>query len=122
MMDVHDRDEALARVAPQAAGGAGPAPHGDDPHLGDAAALLAMMAHPVRLKILCTLHEREWSVVRLAETLSLTQPNLSHHLKKLRDAGLVTTRREAQTIHYGLADGPAGAVLATLHAIYCGGK
>ena len=38
----------------------------------------------------------------------------------LREEGLVLTRREAQTIVYALADGPAAAVMHTLHGIYCG--
>jgi DNA-binding transcriptional ArsR family regulator len=45
---------------------------------------------------------------------------LSQHLGVLRELALVATRRDAQTIHYSLADGPAVAILQTLHAIYCG--
>jgi hypothetical protein len=38
----------------------------------------------------------------------------------LRRDGLVRTRRAAQTIHYTLADGPAGRIIELLHDIYCG--
>ena len=38
----------------------------------------------------------------------------------LRTDGLVSTRREAQTIYYALADGPAQRIIETLHGIYCG--
>jgi DNA-binding transcriptional ArsR family regulator len=44
---------------------------------------------------------------------------LSQHLAVLREAGLVTTRREAQTIHYALANSPALDVMDALHAAYC---
>jgi ArsR family transcriptional regulator, virulence genes transcriptional regulator len=84
-----------------------------------AARLLDMMAHPQRLRILCALHGGEWSVVRLAEQIGMSQPNLSHHLKKLRDTGFVTTRRDAQTIYYALNGGDVAAVLGVLHGLYC---
>lgn len=90
-----------------------------EPKIEQAAELLDMMAHPQRLRILCTLHGGEWSVVRLAEQIGMSQPNLSHHLKKLRDSGLVETRRDAQTIHYGLKGEGVKAVLAVLHGLYC---
>jgi ArsR family transcriptional regulator, virulence genes transcriptional regulator len=90
-----------------------------EPKIEQAAELLDMMAHPQRLRILCTLHGGEWSVVRLAEQIGMSQPNLSHHLKKLRDSGLVQTRRDAQTIYYGLQGDGVKAVLGVLHGLYC---
>ena len=51
--------------------------------------------------------------------LDLSQSALSQHLAVLREEGLVRTRREAQTIYYALAPGPAAAVMETLHGIYC---
>jgi len=38
----------------------------------------------------------------------------------MRETGLVITRREAQTIFYGLADSPALGVMQALHEAYCG--
>jgi ArsR family transcriptional regulator, virulence genes transcriptional regulator len=89
------------------------------PKVEQAAQLLGMMAHEHRLRILCTLLGGEWSVVRLAEELRMSQPNLSHHLKKLRECGLVQTRRDAQTIHYRLQGEAVEMVLHVLHRIYC---
>jgi DNA-binding transcriptional ArsR family regulator len=54
--------------------------------------------------------------------VDLSQSALSQHLAVLRSDGLVTTRREAQTIYYALADGPAQRIIETLHGIYCGGS
>ena len=48
-----------------------------------------------------------------------SQSALSQHLAVLREEGLVNTRREAQTIYYALAEGPAERILQTLHGIYC---
>jgi ArsR family transcriptional regulator, virulence genes transcriptional regulator len=86
----------------------------------EAAKLLELMAHPQRMRILCALHDAEWSVVRLAEMIGMSQPNLSHHLKKLRDGGIVRTRRDAQTIYYSLQGRAVVTVLAALHSLFCG--
>ncbi|WP_421858831.1 ArsR/SmtB family transcription factor [Oricola sp.] len=85
----------------------------------DASRLLEMMAHHQRLRILCLLMEGERSVLSLADATGLSQPAISHHLKKLRDAELVTTRRDAQTIYYSLNGNEVEAVLQTLHGLYC---
>ena len=45
---------------------------------------------------------------------------LSQHLAVMREAGLVNTRREAQSIYYSLAEGPALGVMQALHDAYCG--
>ncbi|CAG0911578.1 unnamed protein product [Cyprideis torosa] len=89
------------------------------PKLSEAADLMNMLSQPVRLQILCTLYESEMSVLDLAETVGLSQPGISHHLKKLRDAELVKTRREAQTIFYALKGQAVEAVMKTLHGLYC---
>lgn len=89
------------------------------PKLTEAAKLMDMLSQPMRLHILCTLFEGEMSVLDLAETVGLSQPGMSHHLKKLRDAGLVGTRREAQTIFYTLKGPEVEAVMKTLHGLYC---
>jgi DNA-binding transcriptional ArsR family regulator len=49
----------------------------------------------------------------------LSQSALSQHLARLRDEGMVSTRRESQTVWYGLPEGPAHAIIATLYGIYC---
>ena len=90
-----------------------------DPHLAEAAKLMEMLSQPVRLRILCALSERAWSVVKLAGAVNLSQPAMSHHLRKLREAGLVKTERDAQTIHYSLNGREVTEVLAVLHDLYC---
>ena len=58
----------------------------------------------------------------LAKHVGLAQSAASHHLAKLRAEGLVTTRREAQTIYYSLSDPAALRVIDTLCDIYRGKK
>ena len=89
-------------------------------HAADASRVLKALANENRLLLLCQLVEGECSVGELNARVDLSQSALSQHLAVLRDEGLVTTRREAQTIYYALAEGPAQQILATLHGIYCG--
>jgi len=85
-----------------------------------AAELLKAMANPHRLRVLCLLIGGERSVSEINAEVDLSQSALSQHLAVLREQGLVETRREAQTIHYSVAPGPAEAVIRTLHGYYCG--
>lgn len=91
-------------------------------HAGKAAALLKALAHPARLLVLCQLVERERTVGDLQPATGLGASALSQHLAVLRDMALVHTRREAQCIHYSLAEGPAVGVLEALHAAFCAGE
>jgi len=86
---------------------------------GEAAALLKALAHEARLMVLCQLLDGEHSAGALQEAADLSQSALSQHLARLREEGLVTTRREAQTIYYRLADPNVARILDTLAAIYC---
>lgn len=90
-----------------------------EPKISEAAKLMEMLSQPHRLKILCILQEGEQSVMRLADAAGLSQPAMSHHLKKLRDSGFVQTRRDAQTIYYGLKGSAVSAIIDTLHDLYC---
>lgn len=88
-------------------------------HAADAAELLRALANPHRLLILCVLSEGEHSVGELNKRIQLSQSSLSQHLAVLRAEGLVSTRREAQTIYYAVAEGPALSVVKLLYANYC---
>lgn len=86
---------------------------------GVAAGFLKHLANPRRLMILCELLRGERSVGALEAVIGLSQSALSQHLAKLRQAELVTTRRDAQTIYYSLADPGVGKVIAALYDRYC---
>ncbi len=79
-----------------------------------AAELFRILAHPMRLQILCRLMDGEVSVAGLESELGLKQPSLSQQLAHLRDADIVTTRREAKSIVYRLADERMRAILDAL--------
>lgn len=60
------------------------------------------IADPTRRAILHLLRRQEMSAGALAEHFDMSKPSMSHHFSVLRDAGLVTSRREGQTIWYAL--------------------
>ena len=88
-------------------------------HAQAAAALLKALSNENRLMILCTLIAGEMSVSDLNARVPLSQSALSQHLANLRDAGLVSTRKEAQTVYYSLQGDEAQKVIAVLQSIYC---
>ena len=88
-------------------------------HAAEAAQLLKALGNEQRLLILCNLLERPLSVGELNEKVDLSQSALSQHLALLRQAGLVETRREAQSIYYSLPSGPVIRVMALMQEIYC---
>lgn len=85
----------------------------------EASELLAAMANPKRLLILCNLIDREMNVSELSDRVNLGQSPLSQHLAKLRAWGLVKARREGQQVNYSLSSADVREVLQTLYAIYC---
>jgi DNA-binding transcriptional ArsR family regulator len=85
----------------------------------DAEALLKALANRHRLMILCELHKGERSVSALQHSVGLSQSALSQHLARLREDGLVETRRDAQTIYYSIAQAAVTKVISTLYSIYC---
>src|SRR4051812_16288678 len=62
------------------------------------------MGHPLRIRVLELLAERERSVSSLAQEIDVEQPALSQQLGVLRRAGFVVARREGVNVIYALAD------------------
>jgi len=81
--------------------------------------LMKSLAHPKRLLILCQLVEGERSVGDLARRLDMREQAMSQQLALLRRDGLVGTRREGQTIFYGLARDDVARLLDFLYRTYC---
>lgn len=86
-----------------------------------AAGMLAALANPRRLMILCSLVEGEKSVGELNQKIHLSQSALSQHLARLRAENLVDTRRESQTIYYRISEPVVYDLISQLHARYCTG-
>lgn len=80
---------------------------------------LALVANAKRLLILCELAQGERSVGALQAAVGLGQSALSQHLARLREAGMVDTRREGQTIHYRISDPDVQVLIAALYEAFC---
>lgn len=104
--------------------------HRPQPELGDldpdqardAATFLRALANPTRLMLLCSLVEGELTVGELNEHIPVSQSALSQHLARLRQEGLVATRRESQSIHYRIADPMVLDMISPLHRRFCGAE
>ncbi len=85
-----------------------------------AAALLQAVGNPHRLIVLCLLMEHgEMAVGALNEVVTLSPSALSQHLSRMRDEGLVTFRREAQTLYYRIDHPHVATLMGALKTIVC---
>ena len=82
--------------------------------------LMKVLSSKNRLMILCQLVEGEKSVGMLAKLIGLQTPAMSQQLALLRKDGLVTARRDGQTIYYALARDDVSKLMAFLYETYCG--
>ena len=76
----------------------------DEDELYDLAELFKVFGDSTRIRILYVLFQSELCVCDLAEALQMTQSAISHQLKILKQAKLVTGRREGKSVFYALAD------------------
>jgi ArsR family transcriptional regulator, arsenate/arsenite/antimonite-responsive transcriptional repressor len=97
----------------------------DPVRAGELATVFKALADPVRLRLLSLISaHREMCVCDLADGFDLTQPTISHHLKVLRRAGLITSQRRATWVYYrtvpralaGVAELMAATPGATAHS------
>ncbi len=75
-----------------------------DELLQDLGDLFKVFGDTTRIKIMYALYEDEMCVCAISELLQMTQSAISHQLKTLKDANLVSSRREGKTIYYHLSD------------------
>jgi ArsR family transcriptional regulator len=68
----------------------------------DLVRLFAALADPTRLRLLNLMDGREVCVCYFVEILKQGQPKISRHLAYLRNAGIVTARREGKWMHYSI--------------------
>ncbi len=80
---------------------------------------LKAMSHPLRLKILCTLGDREISVQDIVEHVGTSQSNISQHLAILRDKGILTCRKDANRVYYRVGDGRTLRLISMMREVFC---
>jgi ArsR family transcriptional regulator len=75
------------------------------------------LGHPVRIRVLELLSEREQAVAELLPEVGVEAANLSQQLAVLRRAGLVAARREGSTVYYRLTSPQVAELLAVARTI-----
>ncbi len=81
--------------------------------------LLKVLGNPQRFRILTLLQSGECSVGEIEAALNIKQPNLSHELRKLRECGVVSTRKQSKVVFYALADPQTRALIGNINVIGC---
>ncbi len=74
-------------------------------------ATFQLISDPTRLKILLLLCHCEECVNNIAVAVNMSSPAVSHHLRLLKQAGLISSRRLGKEIHYKLSDTPEAQLL-----------
>ena len=79
------------------------------------------IAHPLRLKILCVLGDKEVSVQDIVADVGTSQSNISQHLAILRDKGVLTTRKDANRVYYRIGDPRTIKLVGMMREVFCTG-
>lgn len=88
-------------------------------HVEAIASLLKTMSHPIRLKILCLLQDREMTVGDLRAEVKTTNANVSQHLSILRNQGIVSFRKDANYIYNRINDPRVLHLIHTMRNLFC---
>ena len=91
----------------------------NDEHVKDVAALLKTMSHPIRLKILCMLQEKEMAVGDIREEVETTNANVSQHLTILRNKGIISSRKDANFIYNKIEDNRVLDLISKMRDLFC---
>jgi ArsR family transcriptional regulator len=85
----------------------------------DLALLLKSISHPIRLKILCLLQDRELSVSEIRDAVETSGANITQHLNILRNQGVIDFRKDANFIYNRIADDRIIELMKTMQQIFC---
>lgn len=91
----------------------------EDKHIDDIARLLKTMAHPIRLKILCLLQDRELTVGDIHKEVQTTNANVSQHLSILRNQGIISYRKDANFIYNRITEGRVTELIKNMRELFC---
>jgi DNA-binding transcriptional ArsR family regulator len=80
---------------------------------------LKAMSHPLRLKILCTLGDREVCVQGIVDHVGTSQSNISQHLAILRDKGILSCRKDANKVYYRVGDERTLLLIGMMREVFC---
>lgn len=81
--------------------------------------LLKSISHPIRLKILCLLQDRELTVGDIRNEVKTSHANVSQHLSILRNQGIIDFRRDSNFIYNRIADSRVTELIKSLRELFC---
>ena len=81
--------------------------------------LLKSISHPIRLKILCLLQEKEMTVGEIRDEVETTHANISQHLTILRNQGVIGFRKDSNFIYNRIADERITELMKTMRNLFC---
>ena len=84
----------------------------------EAAEKIKLFAQPQRLMILSFLYEGENTVAEIDRATGIGQPALSQQLAELRQAGLISNRREAKNVYYKLTSPSVGICISNIQNLF----
>ena len=90
-----------------------------DEDIDRASRSLKAMSHPLRLKILCTLGDKEISVQDIVDQVGTSQSNISQHLAILRDKGILDSRKDANRVFYRVGDSRTLRLIDMMREVFC---
>lgn len=90
-----------------------------DEDIDRASRSLKAMSHPLRLKILCTLRDKEVSVQDIVDNVGTSQSNISQHLAILRDKGILASRKDANRVYYRVGDARTLRLISMMQDVFC---
>ncbi|MCW5202116.1 winged helix-turn-helix transcriptional regulator [Desulfobulbus sp. US1] len=90
-----------------------------DNQVDDLALLLKSISHPIRLKILCLLQDKELTVSEIREEVATSGANISQHLNIMRNRGIIGSRKEANFIYNSIADERIIELMKTMKQLFC---
>ena len=90
-----------------------------DEDIERAAQSMKAMAHPLRLKILCSLGGSEVSVQEIVKLVGTSQSNISQHLAILRDKGILCSRKDANRVYYKVGDTRTLRLIGMMREVFC---
>lgn len=80
---------------------------------------LKAISHPLRLKILCVLGDKEVSVQDIVDNVGTSQSNISQHLAILRDKGILASRKDANRVYYRVGDYRTLRLIGMMQEVFC---
>jgi len=88
-------------------------------NINKASKALKAMGHPLRLKILCVIGQKELPVMDIVKQVGTTQSNISQHIDILREKEIITSRREGSKILCKVRDHNILLLMDAMQQTFC---